>query len=145
MRTLFSDTGLRLAPDPLLKPTGTNAEPLRLRTNQLRASRTGGPVFPNADKRVPGLFRDDTHKSASAACSTAANLGLSTVLSWRFAPICSPQALSFQELYPAFLYGTAMPNALCRSAAEFYRLRVTVTVDQFIGYGRHRDRKPSPK
>lgn len=40
-----------------------------------------------------------------------------------------PTAVSFQELRPALLYGTAMPNALCTSAAEFYRLRVTVTVD----------------
>jgi len=40
-----------------------------------------------------------------------------------------PTAVSFQELRPAFLYGTAMPDALCTSAAEFYRLRIMVTVD----------------
>jgi len=48
-------------------------------------------------------------------------------------------AVSFKELRPAFLYGTAMPNALCTSGAEFYRPRVTVTVDQFVGYARHGD------
>jgi len=48
-------------------------------------------------------------------------------------------AVSFKELRPAFLYGTAMPNALCTSGAEFYCPRVTVTVDHFTGYARRGD------
>ncbi len=68
-------------PTPLLRPTDTNAGHLQLRTSQVRANRMGGRVFPNADKPVPELFHDDTHESASAACATGPNFGLSIVLS----------------------------------------------------------------
>ena len=79
--SFVSDKGLRLVSTPLLQPTGMNAGHLQLRTNQPRANRMGGRVFPNVDKRVLELFRDDTHRSTSAACAILPNSGLWTVLS----------------------------------------------------------------
>ena len=104
---LFSDRGLRLAPTPVLKPSGTNAVHLQLRTNQLRANRMGGRAFPNADKRAPVQFPAGSHKSASSVCATAPNIRLSTRLSYR---VVRESAVPMDGVSQIYLLGTAGPT-----------------------------------